>query len=272
MREILITFGAIFLFMASTNAQKKEFGYLGKKNLISVYATGNFRFFSAIVPQITDIGNNSYNYGYDVNIYSDDGVLKKRSKIARYDLRLGYTRLLKRGLGIGAEFGYEKFRLARNTASSGYYQTSFHYHSASPVFNVFSTMVTVSFTGRRHLAPTGFVTTAGIGTKFYTFARNENYINPEDGELFINPYPEYKKDFMALNIFLELGYRIPIAKFMVVDLGLRFNSGYVFKMSDEVDSGFENESEWDKDDFHRYLVTENLGTLLTFKLGIGFML
>ncbi|MDX2360551.1 MAG: hypothetical protein QNK23_07075 [Crocinitomicaceae bacterium] len=263
MRNILLTLGAVTLLWVSSNAQKESFGYLGKKNLISVFTTGNFRVFPA-----ANFGPFDYGNGYETIKYDKNNQVKYGTKVFRYDIRLGYTRLIKKGFGIGAEFGYENYRMTGFTPSN----YPFSSYASSPVFNVFSTMLTLNFTGRKQIAPTGFTTTLGIGPKFYVFDKSQNY-RIDESTAIGNPYPDYKMDMMGLNLFWELGYRIPIAEFLVIDFGLRFNAGYTFRMSYDLDSGIPfTVPYWTKNDIHNQAAIENATTLMTFKLGFGFML
>ena len=105
MRNVL---SVIFLVVSiSFGTFGQDFGFFGKKNVVTLHATGNMRVLSGVSIPIVDKDRN----GYIINRYTSTNRYNGSSKLFRYDLRASYKRVVSRRMAIGFEFGYEKFRL-----------------------------------------------------------------------------------------------------------------------------------------------------------------
>ena len=139
----LIIFISIFC-LATMFSTAQEFGFLGKKNVVSVYGTGNPRILTGVV-----IPLESTDGGHKYIQYDEDGIVDRKIKMFRYDIRASYKRMLKRNMAIGVEVGYEKYNLTYysysqyttipdNPANNYYtYNNLDDYYIESPQFNVF---------------------------------------------------------------------------------------------------------------------------------------
>ena len=272
--------GVYFALALMTTVYAQDFGYLGKKNLISVSATGNIRLLPTAIDDLPLLGDN---IGYNVVKYDASNIAKHKKKYAKYDLRVSYARQIKRKLAVGLEFSYEKMNLTRASSSVDW---------STPVFNAYGVMLTVTTNTADKLTPIGYSTTFGIGPKFYSFSANQNYrfAQQSDAEMSVL-YPDYAKGMVGFNIFWQPSVRIAVTKFMLLDVGMRLQTGMVFKNGTKLTNGQEhigNESPlyysngeqyeyigdtpvWTKEELVRDLRKEALFNLATFRLGLCFM-
>ena len=194
----------IFVFLSGITFSQ-EFGFLGKKNIVSFYGTANPRVVSGFF-----IGSNSGDGGFYVNKYKEGKEPKYGIKIFRYDFRASYRRLIRRNMAIGAELGYERLNVAFNrreqyaNVPNDPNLNNDSYYLESPQFNVFSYMLVIDLIGDADVPPMGFSSSFGIGPKFYSFNHKKTYHYAENGEI-INPFPYYEKNMMALDIFCDIG-------------------------------------------------------------------
>lgn len=247
-------------------------GYLGKKNLVSIFTTTNFRLLpGALLPG--DVGGD---LGYSTIKYDEHNVRKIGNKIARYDLRVSYSRELTSRFALGAEFGYEKLIMTNK------YSTDL---SSTPVFNVTSYMLTFGFSKKNSLNPVGFCTTLGVGPRVYAFDRNENYRLSTTEEM-IYPMPDYRKNIMGVNFFVQISDRILLTRFLVLDVGVRFQTGFALQNGLGLEGGqYSKETqqyivnsdgsyqypEWTKSALVGDLSMETATNLISFRIGLGYL-
>ncbi|MCH2229673.1 MAG: hypothetical protein MK105_04955 [Crocinitomicaceae bacterium] len=275
----------LILFVGlSLISDAQEFGFLGKKNVISVNFTANPRLLSGLNLDLPLLNSPA---GYKVNTYNSKNVLKTRSKIFRYDLRASYKRILNRKIALGLEFGYEKMKLPSRDAYSsydiyaqnGWYLGTQEGYFSSPVFNVLSYMIVLELFSENSIAPAGFSTSFGIGPKFYSFNKNQNYRSSPSDEI-LYPFPDYEKSMMAIDIFYDLTYRVPISRFLMFDIGMRIRTGFLFERPSGYDTNelipgtysTANPFQWTKTDLIRDMRTENVANFINLKAGFTFVL
>jgi len=269
---------AVLMIFTQLGVRAQDFGYLGKKNLVSVSVTGNFRVFSAVLDDLPLLGDN---IGYDVVKYNASNVARYKKKYAKYDLRVSYARQIKQKLAVGVEFSYEKMNMTRSDS---------YIFWSTPVFNSYGFMLTIATNSENKLTPIGYSSTIGIGPKFYKFSTNENYRFSQSTEMNI-PYPDYAKGMVGFNLFWQPSVRIPVTKFMLIDVGIRLQTGFVFKNGTKLTNGLEYSGDdtplyyingdeyqnlentiiWSKDELVLDLRKEALFNLGTFRLGLCFM-
>lgn len=253
----------VFLY-SQVNAQ--NFGFNGKKNTISLFSTGGIRVFPLAIGFVT--GDPTL----DIIKYSSSNQMKRKTKIASYDLRFSYTRLVNKKFGIGAEFGYEKFALPMINNFSYYDEYGYYIFTdgisdqSTPVFDVFSYMLVFEFHSSRGAAPIGFSSSLGIGPKMYKFDFGHNYRYNQSLEM-TNPYPKGASDIMAINFFYQLNYKKVLNNFMTFDIGMRFHTGVVLPTT-----GSSINSEYSRNELRDELFTHNLGSLISLRMGFSFLL
>lgn len=267
----------------ATKSYGQQFGYFGKKNIVSVYSTVNPRVLSALNLGLPLV---SYPNGYKVNSYTNNNQLMERTKVIRYDLRLSYKRQLFKGLAIGAEVGYEKFALPTQDGSELIYvydewgnsNGAYFENVSSPVFNLVSYMIVVDLFSKYDVSLVGLTPSFGIGPKIYYFDRNQNYRSSENFEL-MYPYPNYNKNMVAIDAFFDLTYRIPLNRTILFDIGMRIRSGFLlergldFEPQSSDETGFtEYNYTWSKSTLIQNLRTENTANFINLKLGLTFAL
>ena len=273
----------IFLILSiSLSAFGQDFGFFGKKNVVSFHSTGNMRVLSGVSIPIIDKDRN----GYKINRYTSTNKYNETSKLFRYDLRASYKRVVSRQMAVGFEFGYEKFRLPSIDAMSYSEYANISSLISAPTFNNFSYLLVVELFGDGSIAPVGVSSSFGIGPKFYAFDFNENYRYSQSTEM-VNVFPEYDNNMMSIELFWDLTYRVPINHVIAFDLGLRIRSGFLLKRSTTSKEGIidrgefysssgatlnEDNYEWTKSNLRNRLNTENLGNVFNLKAGLSFIL
>lgn len=259
MRVRSCTLCLLLFFAYSSSAQVS--GYMGKKNVVTIGSTANLRLLSWLDGPADFIGGN----GNQLVSYDESNHTKYSTKMIRYDLRLAYSRVITRKLMIGAEMSYEHMKLP---VGDGNLTVS------SPEFNVYGIYATCSFFKAKRIPPIGLSMTVGIGPKIYAFDFGNNYrsniYTPMD------PFPKYKSHMAGFNMFFNLSTRRLLASFLALDIGMRVHTGFVFKNGLRLDSGVyspENSStEYTKTDTKSGVFRENMGNLLSFNLGLSFLL
>lgn len=273
-RTTLILVLAIFAF-TNIQLQAQTPGYLGKKNLVSVFTTPSFRFFPAIVGD----GWTTFK-----STASSSGV-SRGIKVGRIDLRFGYIRVLDRQKQLGIEFGYENMVLPTNDYYGGVI--------SSPVFKQYGGFLEYAFTGSSFIAPVGLTYTVGIGPQFYILDRDEPYYYYEDGfgnlSKDVSIFPDYTAPIWSLSGFYQISYRVLLAKFVSLELGIRFKAGVLFVGSAEstdfdenvrsiyqsgyYDPYFDDERPlYNKEDMKNILRSEVSTNLVQFRFGLNIML
>jgi hypothetical protein len=265
----------VLMIFMQLGVRAQDFGYLGKKNLISIFSTANVRVFPAIQSPIVNFGGDQ---GYNTVTYNDNNSVNTGTRVFRYDFRASYMRVLTRRLTIGAEFGYEKIKMTHD------YQSKL---ISSPVFKATSYMLTIGTTKKSGLAPVGMSSTFGIGPKIYYFDNTQNYRRSQQDEIEY-AMPSYKKNMVGVNFFWQYSYRHLLTNFLVLDVGFRVHTGIVFQNGIILDNGtinsgvdeydlydeFQNTEapQWSKSELKRGLTFENAANLLSLRFGIGFLL
>lgn len=249
----------ILLLFVTTGifAQAQDFGFIGKKNTFSISATGGFRLFPIAVNSFIF---NEPGTDYRVTKYRN-GKMKDRIKLARYDVRLSYSRLLTKGTAIGAEFGYERYNVPMDVFGLSSPQSIV----TTPIFNVYSYVLFAEFFPRSTVAPTGFSTTIGLGPKFYSFEFNHEY-QYADGTQINNPYPKNTKDIVAINFLIQFNYKKVLNSFTTFDVGLRLHSGYTLPEFSKTNFST-NPTVFDKSRMRELISVDNMSSFVSLKLG-----
>ena len=283
MIKIFFTICSLFLVTQAANGQ--DFGYLGKKNLISVSATSSFRFLTLL----GDLTFANENVGYNSVKYNESNAIKEGRRIARYDVRVSYARQLSSRLALGTEFSYDKINLARSGSGELFYSAVAW---STPVVNAYGIFLTLTTNSKDKLTPIGYSSTFGLGTKIYNFNQNQNYRFDEGHEMKM-PYPDYANGLMGVNVFWQPSFRIAVNRFMLIDVGLRLQTGVVFQNGRELKNGqmfygkgqkytdpsgpdyytqFDAVPIWTKAELLEYLKFETITNLGSFRMGLCFML
>ncbi|MGB0914508.1 MAG: hypothetical protein ACPGVI_00480 [Crocinitomicaceae bacterium] len=259
MKNIAIT--TLFLFGVIFAGCAQNFGFIGKKNIISVYSTANPRIIPALDVDLPLMGSSN---GYSLYKYDGNNVLKTRNKVFRYDFRFSYKRILSQRLGLGLDLGYEKLNLPRTKWKN--YGSNYPFES-TPVFNVFSTMLVLDLYSSNGISGVGLITSFGIGPKIFKFSLNENYRFNEETPMFDeNISVVGVRRLIALDAFFDLTYRVPLNRTFMFDVGMRIRSGYVFR--EKSTYGYNEGINYYVED----LRTENIGSFVNFKMGISCIL
>lgn len=275
-----------------TTLHAQDFGYMGKKNLISFSTNASVRVFSNFVDP--PLGN-AQAVGWKRVVYSDANLVDLKTKPMRMDVRFTYSRLLNKKIGLGVEMTYSNMRLAldgNDYLLSGYDQTTGYYkdyYLTTPVFNAFGGYLVADLYASRYNAPLGFQLSVGIGPRFYAFDYGHNYRVSANQPVEV-AFPDYKKNMMGIHAFVGLTTRKLISSFMAIDYGMRINFGGVFRRGILLESGqLSNEFDavdelkmgngaieglplYTKESAQRWLNGETMGNLFSLKLGLTFIL
>lgn len=273
---LLLVLPVVVLTISKSNAQTP--GYLGKKNLVSIFTTPSFR----LLPAFGPFGEGGS--GYDTYVAINNGnSISNSTKVGRIDLRIGYTRVIDRQKQLGAEFGYEHIILPSNR----YYSDN---KMSSPQLNQYGGYIKFGLTSGKFIAPVGLTTTFGIGPQFYKFDRSDPYFLYASGygnvSDTLTAFPDYTSSMWSLNLFYQVSYRIILAKSLSLELGLRLRTGFVFMGSNiSTDYNFNAQSIYNfgydptidrplytKDDLRNMLRNEVTLNLVQFRFGLNFML
>lgn len=227
MRIFLI---AIVCFIANCGSAQLDYGFMGKKNMLSIYGTGSF-------PVIYYGINGSYPKYYK---YSNDVSVKRKTEVFDVNYRLEYTRLLNNKLAVGLEFGFSKFR----TDIRGYgpfnvnysdlpsYLADFNYVPpivVGPEFFSLSICPTVHGLSFSKIGLSKFSFQFGIGPTFYFFNTSGSYYYTNSGlhgggkvERMMEPKPIF-----GLMSFIQMTRRIPLFSNIHLDIGMRFAGEFI---------------------------------------------
>lgn len=272
----LIVLTAVFCGL-TLGAYAQDFGFLGKKNRISIFTTSSIRAVALVDEFIEmDILNGQSSY----NEYGSNNLLNEKFKLFRTDVRASYSRLINPRVSVGVEFGYEKhvalysvYLSSYNSSGSGFSGNG-DFSPSRPKFNVYQYMLTIELAHDGALAPIGFSSMFGVGGKTYAFRRNENYrFNSENAMEYV--FPDYKTNMKSVNFFYQLVSRYPITKWLSADVGVRANIGIgLFGRSPEKNS--ENtsglEPVWTKSDLSTDVFVSNISNIFSFRFGFSFIL
>jgi hypothetical protein len=251
----------VFIFLGQVNAQ--TFGFQGKKNTVSISVTGGFRVFPIISSSFIF---SDFDFDYRVAKYKN-GRLHDRLKLARNDYRISYSRLLGKKVGLGAEFGYERYNVPAEVR--GLENAADAY--TTPIFNVFSYMLIAEFFTRRNsnTAPAGFSTSIGFGAKSYQFDDKPEY-RRANGTLITNTYPVNTKNITAINLLVQLNYKKVLNSFMTFDVGIRFHTGYT--LPEELNGkNLGTGTFFDKGEQRERISVDNMASLFSLKTGFTFL-
>ncbi len=253
--KTIITILSIFFSTTFFFAQNRA-GYMGKKNMISVFTTSNVMFYNYVNNYLSEDEGLHYVY------FEDDNTKKDKFQIFRIDYRLAYQRILSNRFAIGIEYAFEKVKL------NSYAFTHYNYYS-SPVYNANSFLVTTELFQKDKIAGTGFSVAVGLGPKFYSFNTKQNYRMDENTPINIDDVKS-NLNFLAINAFFQMTYRHPITPFLSLDVGLRFHTGILLKKN--FNNNFEESLLWSSGTINRQLGSMNAFNLVSFKTGFVFLL
>lgn len=207
------------LFLSLNSFSQLDFGFIGKKNLLSVYINPSVNFF--------------HNYNDEPLIFDImDGDIDDLGKAAfRIVPKISYQRLVKPKIAIGLELGYRKSRVVEFKTHS-YYSYSYtdidYYFQVTPVYNTFTFVPTVSFGMNALNGSIGFKGLSfqmGLGVVMYKLDKRNTYFSASftDNleEFFLN---ESDKIYTGLSCFIQLQDRFALGKGMYFDIGVRANS------------------------------------------------
>ncbi len=226
MKRVSILF--FILAISTSGILAQDFGYLGKKNLFSVFTTSSMRITPAVLGATsTVLYEGVSNYRYHHLSYSDNNTLIDKFKLFRVDYRASYQRIINSKMALGVEFAYHKTTIGLEKPAGFDSNNSFFSMPISdPVFRTMSYMLTAEFYNSRGIAGAGFSSQVGIGPKIYSFMDGENYRFSKDSVM-ANPYPTVGGDLIAINLFYELSYKMPITNSIFFNLGVRFHTGFI---------------------------------------------
>ncbi|MBL1279919.1 MAG: hypothetical protein COA33_006590 [Fluviicola sp.] len=261
----------IAVFGLSNASWAQDFGFNGKKNIISVFTTSNLRVTPALVGFMAD--DMFDNFRYRTDTYDAQDNYKRKRDFFRVDYRLSYQRILSQRFALGAEFAYGKTTARMYGGNYGYYDNLGYYVEypesiSDPIFRTYSFMITGEIYKPTSISGAGFSIGFGLGPKFYSFDYDQNYRFSENDEM-INPYSLTESNLVAINFFYQLSYRLPLTKSIFLETGIRFHSGIVFPV-DGVLTGPSNNSYWSKADMFIGLFGDNFLNLTSLKTGFVF--
>jgi len=254
MKNSAFTF--LFCFFSLFTFSQNRSGYIGKKNMISVFTTSNLMAFNFI---------NDFIYGNGIPYYvkfKKDNTKKSRVQLFRVDYRFSYQRILSNRFSIGLEFGHEKVKL---NSTIFYYSNYGNFNDySSPVYNANSFLLTAEFFNEFKVAGQGFSTGFGIGPKLYSFNTKKNYRFDENTSINIDGI-DSKLSYIGINAYFQMTYRHPITSFLSFEVGLRFHSGYVLRKN--YNESLTNSPLWSELQMYKEIRKLNLLNYASFKSG-----
>lgn len=268
--KLFTLIGAIVFSFIAFHASAQDFGYLGKKNIFSIFTTSNMR----ITPSLLGYTSSStfageHNYRYHHISYDKNNKKIDKFKLFRVDYRVAYQRIVSRKVAIGAEFAYHKTTIGLYKPVDYDYNTNTNYSLpvSDPVFRTMTYILTAEFYNPRGFSGAGFSSQVGIGAKFYSFLYDENYRVSSDSAI-VNPYPISTSNWIAINVFYELSYKAPLTSSLFFNIGMRLHTGFVLpKFLGYIGT---KSTFWVPQDMFSDIWEDNLFNLASLKTGLVF--
>jgi len=256
----------LFLLLVSgmTLFSQNRSGYIGKKNMVSVFTTSNVMFFNFVNNFLSDDIAPHY------VSFNKDNEKKDKIQVFRIDYRVAYQRILSNRIAIGVEYAHEKVKL--NSYSFNFYNPynyTFLKEYSSPVYNANSFLLTAEFFQKENIAGQGFSIGIGVGPKLYSFNTKQNYRIDENTPLYIDEV-DSKLNYLAINAYYQMTYRHPINSFLSFEIGLRFHSGLVLRKN--YNNNFEESYLWSESTIYRELGRLNSFNLASLKTGFVILI
>tara|TARA_R110002072_G_scaffold251518_5_gene410426 strand:- start:23098 stop:23922 length:825 start_codon:yes stop_codon:yes gene_type:complete len=260
----------VSLLMISKSGFSQDFGFNGKKNIISVFTTSNLRVTPAFIGFLSDEIFDNFRYRTDT--YDDKNNYKMKRDFFRVDYRVSYQRILSQRFALGAEFAYGKTTSRMYGGENGYYDNLGNYIEVSgnisdPIFRTYSFLITGELYKSTSISGAGFSVGFGLGPKFYSFDYDQNY-RLSTYEAMSNPYPLSASNLVAINLFYQLSYRLPLAKAIFLETGIRFHSGILLPINGVLEGS--SNSYWSKTEMYVPLFGDNFLNLASLKTGLVF--
>lgn len=234
MRKILIV---IFIFVSSIGKAQLDYGFIGKKNAISIFADGYF----PVTYWLSSEGFPSYNAG------SAQQPKRRKKEIFKVNYKVDYTRLLSDKFAVGIELGYKRVRTyMSNVYPENLEVEAFYYYDGNyfsnfiqygPQFSSISISPNFQLLGFNKIGLSKFSLQLGLGPTFYFIDDKAFYFYTykfNDGAQILNLAEP--KAYYGMNVFMQVTRKFPLFSNIYFDLGFRLGAEFVFGDRDGADT------------------------------------
>jgi len=286
----------IFTFILPLFVVSQNTGFVGKKNFITIGAGGGIRLLPLLSVEGTN--NRSY-YNYDEN--SDKFV--EKSNLLKWNLNASYKRLVKRNVAVGVMFDYTKLQISNGYSPSDliiyndpygydYYDNSLL--KTTPKFHVFKFKPTITLSPSNSLLPMGINHTLGIGPTLFVMNTSQQHYyqafeeNSTTGyyqkvtKEVETPPEEFTNNYWGIEFLYSTTINYPVSKWMMIEFGYDLRIGAAFpneskrskngKMFNSDNNDDINSERYYNYDYHMPLLQESFMSILSFRLGLVFVL
>lgn len=279
-------------------------GFMGKKNIISINTTGGAR----IIPLLSPDGADNRYY---TKFNESNGKYEDKWNLLKWSVGASYKRLIKRNVAVGMEFrysslqitnGYTPYDLNRYINLDGSFTTdnwNYPYYPgqnnaiSSPKFHVFNLKPTITMAQNNSLYPMGLSHTIGFGPTLHVlntskpmsykvFSENSAGDYIQSNEIIEKPADGFSNMLWGIEFLYSTTINYPISKFMMIEFGYDMRFGFAFpnNSSRADNNSYFNSTDFEtlnsqlyyNADYHRPLLLENLTSILSFRLGLVFVL
>jgi hypothetical protein len=288
----------ILSYYTSVSGQSLNSGIAGNKNVFFFSGSGGIR-------GLALAAGGAYKFVYN----SKNDEMVRRANLLRWESSLQYTRILKRGFGLGLVVHYSHVtpgqrhleNMSFDYLSEFGYWTSTTIKSTSPTFSSLGARLALTFASRSSFLPIGYSHTIAVGPRQFvmnTSAVPRMAARVEAGQLnnfsyypdhtaipqpsIIDPPPsEFNNSYWGVDFCYSSRVSYPITKFFMIDFGFDLRFGTVFSnrsarlKNDKLYGNTMaledelNKAYWNRD-FQRSLMFESMTNI--FNLRVGFAL
>ena len=279
-------------------------GFMGKKNIISINATGGAR----IIPLISPDGADNRYY---TKFNESNGKYEDKWNLLKWSVGASYKRLVKRNLAVGMEFRYSSLQITNGYTPHDLYRyidtdgsfSEYHWSSYyapgqnneinSPTFHVYNLKPTITLAQNNSLYPIGLSHTIGFGPMLHVlntsksvhykvFTENSVDDYTPSNDVIEKPVDGFSNMLWGIEFLYSTTINYPISKFMMIEFGYDMRFGFAFpnNSSRADNNSYFNSTDFEtlnsqlyyNADYHRPLLLENLTSILSFRLGLVFVL
>lgn len=295
---VLLMTCSMLSYYTSVSGQSLNSGIAGNKNVFFFSGSGGIR-------GLALAAGGAYKFVY--NSRNDEMV--RRANLMRWESSLHYTRIIKRGFGIGLVVHYSTMtpgqRHLENMTVQQYSQYEYWYEvqikSSTPSFSSIGARLALTFASGSSFLPIGYSHTIAIGPRQLIMNTGNSAVMAaqiEGGQLIPYPYyaditpipspglvepppSEFNNSYWGIDFCYSSRVSYPITKFFLIDFGFDLRFGTVFsnrnaRLKNDKLYGNAltiedelNKAYWNRD-FQRSLMFESMTNIFNLRLGFAF--
>ena len=274
-------------------AQEEPSGFLGKKHLFSLNASGSFRILPLIGPE-SSTDRDQFNEATNTFDFEPN--------LLRSSINASYLFITKRNKGFGLMYHYEVFRSSyTNSYITGmhdfYGNTVTINRIESPEFTSHAIKPNYIWTAKTSFLPVGFRGILGLGPRFVSLNTNRDYhvlatalvpnTNYTSSEIYkISEMPEeVNVSFTAIELSYNGIIAYPITKSLMIEFGFAFRTAYTLSYENNLaeNQAYYNNLDIEMDDYETFInktfyafdytdmvKMENWRNVFSMNLGLSF--